>query len=72
MRKIREALLEGEVPGGEHKWELIERLGAMEAVSGLYVQRVGLSLGQAGALIDRTAVHGNIPEPVRTAHLIAG
>ena len=72
MRRIREALLEGGVPGGKRKWKLIEQAGPMEAVAGLYVQRVGLSIGQAGALIERTAVHGNIPEPVRTAHLIAG
>jgi hypothetical protein len=31
-----------------------------------------LSLGQAAAVIEELAVHGNIPEPLRTAHLIAG
>lgn len=72
MGKIRAALLEGGVPGGARKWGLIERAGAMEAVAGVYVQRIGLSLEQARRLIERTAVHGSIPEPLRTAHLIAG
>jgi endonuclease V-like protein UPF0215 family len=72
MRKIRSALLEGGVPGGARKWRLIESAGAMEAVAGVYVQRIGLSLEQARKLIERTAVHSSIPEPLRTAHLIAG
>lgn len=72
MIKIRSALLEGGVRGGARKWSLIESAGPMEAVAGVYVQRIGLSLEQARRLIERTAVHGSIPEPLRTAHLIAG
>lgn len=68
---IRAALL-NKVAGGAAKWALIERLGDMEPVSGVYVQRVGLSLEDAAAVIDRLAVHGVLPEPLRVAHLIAG
>jgi hypothetical protein len=68
---IRHALLE-RVRGGRRKWALIERLGAMEEVSGVHVQRVGLSLDDAARVVRRLAVYGNIPEPLRTAHLIAG
>ncbi len=71
LDKMRDALLT-RVPGGEAKWRLIEGLGPMEPVAGIYVQRVGLSLSQAKAVIEGTAIHGNIPEPLRTAHLIAG
>jgi len=71
LEKIREALLT-RVPGGARKWSLIERLGPMEPVAGVYVQRLGLSRGQAEDVIRRLAVHSNIPEPLRTAHLIAG
>ncbi|NIN72480.1 MAG: DUF99 family protein [Gemmatimonadetes bacterium] len=71
LDRIRKALLT-RVPGGARKWSLIERLGAMESVAGVYVQRLGLSQGEAEEVIGRLAVHSNIPEPLRTAHLIAG
>lgn len=71
LEKIREVLVR-RVPGGARKWKLIERLGPMEPVAGIFVQRVGIVLEDAEALIRRLAVNGNIPEPLRTAHLIAG
>jgi hypothetical protein len=60
------------VRGGARKWALIERLGPMEPVAGVWVQRVGLSLAEADALLARLAIHGRIPEPLRVAHLITG
>jgi endonuclease V-like protein UPF0215 family len=71
MAAIREALLT-RVGGGARKWGLIERAGPMEAVAGVFVQRAGMSLSEAGGLIERFAVNGRIPEPLRVAHLIAG
>lgn len=38
----------------------------------LYVQRVGLAASQARRLVLATTLHGQLPEPVRLAHLIAG
>jgi len=38
----------------------------------LWVQRAGLSLEAARELVVATTLHGNIPEPLRLAHLIAG
>jgi endonuclease V-like protein UPF0215 family len=38
----------------------------------LWVQRAGLSLDEARTLVADTTLHGNIPEPLRLAHLIAG
>jgi endonuclease V-like protein UPF0215 family len=38
----------------------------------LWVQRAGLSLDQARRIVTATTLHGNIPEPLRIAHLIAG
>jgi endonuclease V-like protein UPF0215 family len=64
--------LEARVPGWKRKWALIERAGALEAVSGVLVQRAGISLEQAGAMIEATTLHGNLPEALRVAHLIAG
>ena len=60
------------VPGGTRKWALIERLSPPEPVGSVFVQRAGLSLAEAAGAIARHAVHGTIPEPLRTAHLIAG
>lgn len=68
---IRRALL-ARVPGGARKWSLIEQLDPMEAVAGIWVQRVGMTRREAERVIRRLAVNGHIPEPLRTAHLIAG
>ena len=71
LAAIRAALLH-KVPGGRRKWALIEQLGPMEAAQGVYVQRAGITLDKATDLIRRLALHSTLPEPLRTAHLIAG
>lgn len=71
LEKIRQALLE-HVAGGVHKWQLIRRAGEMEACCGVCVQRAGLSLQQAKQALELHCQTSNIPEPLRTAHLIAG
>ena len=71
MEAIRRALLT-RVPGGARKWGLIERLGPMEPVAGVFVQRVGVSLQDVETLLRRLAINSALPEPLRTAHLIAG
>lgn len=68
---MRRALLD-RIPGGAAKWARVERLGPMEPLAGVHVQRMGLSLREAEAVIHSTAINGAIPEPLRTAHLIAG
>jgi uncharacterized protein len=75
------------VPGAARKWALIERAGAIEALGPsrrsrkrsavdprpfVYVQRVGIGLEACRRVIESTTLHGNIPEPLRLAHLIAG
>lgn len=71
MSAIRHALLE-RVRGGARKWALIECAGPMEPVAGVFVQRAGISLEDVEKLVRRFALHGNLPEPLRVAHLIAG
>lgn len=68
---IRRALL-SRVPGGMRKWRLIERTGEPEAIGGLFVQRANITREAAAALLRRHVRNGVIPEPLRTAHLIAG
>ncbi|UCF19588.1 MAG: DUF99 family protein [Gemmatimonadota bacterium] len=71
LAKIKAALLSS-VPGGRRKWSLIERLGPMEPAASVFVQRAGITLDEAERVICGLAVHGKLPEPLRTAHLIAG
>ncbi|MBN1874909.1 MAG: DUF99 family protein [Anaerolineae bacterium] len=70
MEAIHSALINN-IPGGTEKWALLERLGPMEQVEQIYVQRVGLTLAQATTAVKQFTVEGTIPEPLRTAHLIA-
>lgn len=71
LEAMRCALL-SHVPGGRRKWQLVERAGPMEYVAGVYIQRRGVSLVETENLLQRFAVNSSIPEPLRTAHLIAG
>ena len=70
LERVRAALLR--LPGGARRWRLIEALGPMEPLRGVFVQRVGLSPEAALEALERTTAHGTIPEPLRTAHLVAG
>lgn len=67
-----ESALRGRVPGGAAKWRLIERAGPMEPCGAVHVQRAGLELAEAKALLEAHCLHGHIPEPLRVAHLVAG
>jgi hypothetical protein len=68
---IRDALTK-HVPGGARKWRSIERAGAMEWMEGLYIQRAGIAQDATARLLRMHRLHGRMPEPLRTAHLIAG
>ena len=68
---IRATLLH-EIRGGERKWRAIERAGEPSPLGGLYVQCAGVGAQDATAVLRRHARHGKLPEPLRTAHLIAG
>lgn len=70
MDAIRSVLLT-RVSGGLRKWRILERLGPMERCERVWVQRVGLTVDQCGAIVRRFAVNGREPEPLRVAHLIA-
>lgn len=70
MAAIQTALLT-HIPRGREKWAIIEKLGPMEPMENVYVQRLGLSGPEAAAVLRRFCIHGRIPEPIRTAHLIA-
>lgn len=54
------------------KWRLVERLGDMEPLGGVRVQRVGIERAKAEQVVRRFATHSTVPEPLRVAHIIAG
>lgn len=58
--------------GAERKWRLIEGAGPLERVAGVFVQRVGATLPEVRELLRKTTLHGNLPEALRLAHLVAG
>jgi endonuclease V-like protein UPF0215 family len=66
------AALFGHTPGAARKWKLIERAGEVERLGPIFVQRIGIDRDAALALVRATTLHGNVPEPLRLAHLIAG
>jgi endonuclease V-like protein UPF0215 family len=70
MNSIRDALLQ--MRYGRRKWALIEKLGPMEPAAHVYVQRIGLTREQAETVVKQFTLTGNIPEPLRVAHMIAG
>ena len=46
--------------------------GASGTAPHLWVQRAGVDLEQARRLVAATTLHGNLPEPIRLAHIVAG
>ncbi|WP_438043702.1 DUF99 family protein [Sorangium sp. So ce128] len=70
MQKFLEAL--EQVKSAREKRSVLERAGPIEPCAGLWVHRAGLSLEEGRELIQRTTLHGAIPEPLRLAHIIAG
>jgi uncharacterized protein len=71
LAKVRRALLD-RVRGGARKWRLIERAGPVERTGAVCVQRAGLTVAEAERALATHRTSGNLPEPLRTAHLIAG
>ena len=71
MASFKEALLT-KITGGEEKWRIVEELGPVEPMNSVFVQRVGIDSRDAAAVLEKLTLHGKIPEPLRTAHIIAG
>jgi hypothetical protein len=53
------------------KYKLIEKAGQPCKVSNVYVQFTGISLEKLKEILKITCTHSLIPEPIRTAHIIA-
>ena len=71
LNAIRAALRK-HIPAGAAKWRTIERLGPMEPAGQVFIQRVGIEREAALETVHHFTIHGHMPEPLRSAHLIAG
>ena len=64
------------LPGKKKRWQCIQKAGtpvAVETKPGrrIYMQYHGLKEEDAKAIVRLSATHSLLPEPIRTAHLIA-
>lgn len=57
------------LPDSESRWEKVESAGELRKCGDIYFQAAGTE--DAPAFISTTTVRGNMPEPVRLAHVIA-
>lgn len=72
FEKIRLAL--DHLPEKEARWEIIQRAGKIYRIDGrnpVFIQICGIDKENAIQIVRMTSTHGNIPEPLRLAHLIA-
>jgi endonuclease V-like protein UPF0215 family len=60
------------LPRPARRWALVERAGPVHRAGPIYFQCVGADADWARALLAQTTLNGNLPEPIRLAHLIAG
>jgi endonuclease V-like protein UPF0215 family len=74
LDRVRKALKNFE--DYEKRWELIEKAGdikphRLKRNKNVYFQNAGLSDEETKEIIDLSSTHGQIPEPLRVAHMIA-
>ncbi len=69
FEKIKEAL--EKVGDFEKRWKIVERAGEVRKLGNVYVQLAGCELSDAEKFLKATTLKGNIPEPLRIAHLVA-
>ncbi|MCP3684237.1 MAG: DUF99 family protein [bacterium] len=57
--------------GKKSRIKLIERAGKIKKINNVYVQLTGIDEKKAKAFLDVACTRSFLPEPVRTAHIIA-
>ncbi len=55
----------------ELRKSIVERAGEIYRIGNLNIQTAGLGLDEAERLVEASLIKGNMPEPVRIAHLVA-
>lgn len=57
--------------GQGQKIRLIAQAGKASKAGNIYIQVAGISLADAKSVVQLSAIHAHIPEPLRVAHLIS-
>lgn len=69
FKKVEKAL--NHFSDKKERLEIMQKAGKIYNYKKLYFQIAGLAEARAREVIDKTVKRGNLPEPVRIAHLIA-
>ncbi len=72
FRKIKLAI--AHLPDMERRYEIIKSAGTIHTIekeNPVFFQTCGIDKESAASVIRMVSTHGNIPEPLRVAHLIA-
>lgn len=72
FEKIRLALLN--LSENQKRWDIIKSAGKIYRIkqeNPVFIQICGIDKQNAIEIVRMTSIHGNIPEPLRVAHLIA-
>ncbi|PKL67198.1 MAG: hypothetical protein CVV28_07285 [Methanobacteriales archaeon HGW-Methanobacteriales-1] len=59
---------------GEERWKNVKKAGPVHPVDdsgSLFIQICGIELSDALEIVRLSTTHSNLPEPIRTAHIIA-
>lgn len=77
MTRVKKALQQIDPKGWKQRLEKLSESGPIREVESrpkrtpVYLQWEGLPFEQAVEIVQKTAIHSRIPEPIRVAHLIA-
>lgn len=59
------------LPGFSKRWKSVEEAGTVFEFNSGFFQCAGIPEEEARILLNRLCLHGNLPEPIRLAHLVA-
>lgn len=58
--------------GHPGRYTLLEKAGHIREIMGLHIQSFGIDEDDIGDILRMTQVEGNVPEPIRISHMVAG
>ncbi len=59
------------LPGFSKRWKRVEQAGKVFEFNSGFFQCTGIPAEEAKGLLEKLCLYGNLPEPVRLAHLVA-
>ncbi|MEM3402024.1 MAG: DUF99 family protein [Candidatus Hadarchaeales archaeon] len=65
------------LPGWKKRWEILRKTGKIYSVKTMhrggeiFIQPIGIKIGDARRIVEMSSIRSLIPEPIRAAHMIA-